>query len=107
MAFQDSINASEAGGRAAHRIEIPADAIADASIGTLKLYAASSAHVIDGLDALLRCARLDQIGALFLLVDAIDQNAEQYYLRLGFRALPDQPSRLYFPLDDLRRSQRT
>ncbi|MFN8511788.1 MAG: GNAT family N-acetyltransferase [Thermomicrobiales bacterium] len=58
-------------------------------------------------DALLRCARLDQIGALFLLVDAIDQNAEQYYLRLGFRALPDQPSRLYFPLDDLRRSQRT
>jgi GNAT superfamily N-acetyltransferase len=26
-------------------------------------------------DALLRCARLEQIGALFLLVDAIDQHA--------------------------------
>jgi GNAT superfamily N-acetyltransferase len=57
-------------------------------------------------DALLRCARLDQVRALFLLVDAKDQAAEQFYDRLGFLALSDQPSRLYFPLDELRRGQR-
>jgi GNAT superfamily N-acetyltransferase len=57
-------------------------------------------------DALLRCARLDQIGALFLLVDAKDRATEQFYARLGFVALTDQPSRLFFPLDELRRNQR-
>jgi GNAT superfamily N-acetyltransferase len=56
-------------------------------------------------DALVRSARLDQVGALFLLVDAKDREAAGFYARLGFRPLREEPAQMYFVLEELRRKQ--
>jgi uncharacterized protein YfaS (alpha-2-macroglobulin family) len=50
VAFQDRLLP----GRVQHRLEIPANAIADASVAGLKIYPAMSSHVIEGLDSMLR-----------------------------------------------------
>lgn len=55
-------------------------------------------------DALVRCASLAEIGALFLVADAKDEEAAAFYRHLGFLALLDQPRRHLFVLDDLRRA---
>ena len=53
-------------------------------------------------DALQRCAPLDQIGALFMVVDAKKVALQPFYERLGFHSFPDQPRRLFFVLATLR-----
>jgi GNAT superfamily N-acetyltransferase len=39
-----------------------------------------------------------QAGGIGLFVDAIDQQAAQYYLHYGFQAIPDNPLLLFFPI---------
>jgi len=48
--FQDRMR----GDHVTHELTIPADAIADASIATLKAYPSAATHVIEGLDSMLR-----------------------------------------------------
>src|SRR5581483_4641264 len=50
LSFQDSLGA----GAAHHQLTIPDNAIADASLATLKIYPAMATHVIEGLDSMLR-----------------------------------------------------
>jgi GNAT superfamily N-acetyltransferase len=57
-------------------------------------------------DAIRRCASQETVGALFLVVDAKDDNLVGYYRELGFLSVSDQPRRLCYPLSDLRRSLR-
>ncbi|MSP62505.1 MAG: hypothetical protein EXR72_19670 [Myxococcales bacterium] len=49
VSFQDRL----APGSARHRLEIPANAIADASMAQLKVYPGMATHVIEGLDSML------------------------------------------------------
>lgn len=53
-------------------------------------------------DALVRCAALEEIGSLFLVADAKDDEAAAFYAHLGFFPLTDQPQRHLFALADLR-----
>ena len=54
-------------------------------------------------DALQRSLQIsDQLGALFVVVDAKDTDAQAFYERFGFRSFPDQPRRLFLPLASLR-----
>jgi GNAT superfamily N-acetyltransferase len=57
-------------------------------------------------DALHRCASQETVGALFLIVDAKDDDLVSYYRELGFLSISDQPQRLCYPLSDLRRTLR-
>lgn len=50
------------------------------------------------VDALARAQRIHaEAGGIGLFVDAIDEQAAGYYLRFGFRAIPDNPLLLFFP----------
>ena len=50
------------------------------------------------VDALNRAQRIcAEAGGIGLFVDAIDEQAAGYYLRFGFRAIPDSPLLLFFP----------
>jgi GNAT superfamily N-acetyltransferase len=50
------------------------------------------------VDALARARRIyTEAGGIGLFVDAIDEQAMGYYLRFGFRAIPDSPLLLFFP----------
>jgi A-macroglobulin TED domain/Alpha-2-macroglobulin family/MG2 domain/A-macroglobulin receptor binding domain/Macroglobulin domain MG3 len=51
VSFQDAMGRP---GAARHEFHVPDDAIADASIATLKIYPAMATHVVEGLDSLLR-----------------------------------------------------
>lgn len=51
-------------------------------------------------DAAARTISSD-IGAHFLVVDAIDDGAGRFYHHLGFRYIPDNPKRLFIPLKTL------
>ena len=56
-------------------------------------------------DALRRSLRIsDQLGALFVVVDAKDDAARAFYERFLFRAFPDQPHQLFLPLATLRQA---
>lgn len=51
------------------------------------------------LDALARSlAASATIGAAAVIVDAKDDAARRFYVRYGFESLPDQPQRLFLPL---------
>jgi len=50
------------------------------------------------IDALVRTERIyAEAGGIALFVDAIDEQAVGYYLRFGFRTLPDNPLLLFLP----------
>ncbi len=50
------------------------------------------------VDALSRAKRIyAEAGGIGLFVDAIDEKAVGYYLRFGFRAIPDNPLLLFLP----------
>lgn len=50
------------------------------------------------VDALARAERIyAEAGGIGLFVDAIDEQAAGYYLRFGFRMVPDDPLLLFFP----------
>jgi ribosomal protein S18 acetylase RimI-like enzyme len=49
------------------------------------------------IDALSRSFRTE-IGAVAVVVDAIDTAAQQFYERLGFTLLPDRSNRLFLPM---------
>lgn len=51
-------------------------------------------------DALVRSYRFD-IGAIAVIVDAIDDGARSFYERFGFRLLPDYGNRLFLPMADV------
>lgn len=54
------------------------------------------------LDAVIRATRAEP--AIFaLVVDAKDDNAHNFYTRLGFRPLTSRPSSLYWPVSDAAR----
>lgn len=51
------------------------------------------------LDALFRSlSQSAQIGAMAVVVDAIDEPARQFYEHFGFQPLVDHPGRLYLPM---------
>jgi GNAT superfamily N-acetyltransferase len=50
------------------------------------------------VDALVRAERIHvEAGGIGLFVDAIDERAAGYYLRYGFRTIPDNPRLLFLP----------
>ncbi len=49
------------------------------------------------LDALTRSYRTE-IGAVAVIVDALDTAAQQFYERFGFTLLPDRGNRLFLPM---------
>ena len=51
-------------------------------------------------DAATRAITSD-IGAHFLIVDALDEDAAAFYAHHGFRHIPDEPNRLFIPLSVL------
>jgi GNAT superfamily N-acetyltransferase len=51
-------------------------------------------------DALYR-AVASEIASFAVVVDAKDEAARQFYLRESFLPLPDQPTKLFRPMDDL------
>lgn len=51
-------------------------------------------------DALYRAVRSD-IAAFAVIVDAKDENARRFYERESFLPLPDQPMKLFRPMDDI------
>ncbi len=54
-------------------------------------------------DALQRSLGIsEQLGALFVIVDAKDDAARAFYERFGFRPFPDRPRGLFLPLTTLR-----
>lgn len=51
------------------------------------------------LDALRRAWQVTaQIGSLWVIVDAGNDRARQFYARYGFLSLPDSPMRLFLPM---------
>jgi predicted GNAT family N-acyltransferase len=56
-------------------------------------------HVL--LDALRRCLRAG-IGIKVVVVDALHEQAAQFYLHYGFRQFEDSPLRLYLPMTYVR-----
>ncbi len=56
-------------------------------------------------DAMLRVLRVSEdIGVRALIVDAIDDEAHQFYLRNGLVSFPDNPMRLMILMKDVRAS---
>lgn len=54
-------------------------------------------------DALQRIQRLaDEIGICAVEVDAIDESAERFYQRYGFKSLLDDPKHLFLPMHVVR-----
>ncbi|NOT11192.1 MAG: GNAT family N-acetyltransferase [Methylococcaceae bacterium] len=54
------------------------------------------------VDALTRARRIyTEAGGIGLFVDAIDEQAAGYYLRLGFQAAPDNPLLLFLSVKDV------
>ncbi|GLI28571.1 N-acetyltransferase GCN5 [Agromyces rhizosphaerae] len=54
-------------------------------------------------DAMLRCvAAADAVGALAIVVDAIDDDAVAFYVRWGFTLMPDSRRCLYLLMKDVR-----
>jgi GNAT superfamily N-acetyltransferase len=55
------------------------------------------------LDALARCVRVaDDLGIAVVIIDAKHDQAKAFYLRYGFKTLPDQPLTLWLLLPTLR-----
>lgn len=55
------------------------------------------------LDALARCVRVaDDLGIAVAVIDAKHEKAKAFYLRNGFKTLPDQPLTLWLLLPTLR-----
>jgi len=55
------------------------------------------------LDALARCVRVaDDLGIAVVIIDAKHEQARAFYLRYGFKTLPDQPLTLWLLLPTLR-----
>jgi predicted GNAT family N-acyltransferase len=56
------------------------------------------------LDALRRCEYLAQkIGIRAVEVDAMDESAQRFYEKYGFRSLTDDPRHLFLPLQVIRK----
>lgn len=54
------------------------------------------------MDALYRSwSTSDQIGSVAVVVDAIDDKAVMFYNRYGFILFPNQPQRLFIPMDTI------
>jgi GNAT superfamily N-acetyltransferase len=82
-------------------------------VGTVLLarLAVHSASRAQGLGALLLAEALrkavtagEAAAARLVVVDAIDEDAERFYARHGFIAVPEHPSRLYRRMKDVRMS---
>lgn len=56
------------------------------------------------LDALFRgLEQVAQVGAFAVVVDAIDENAVEFYKHFGFQPFVDHPNRLFIPLATIAR----
>ena len=56
-------------------------------------------------EAVYRTALIaDQAGVIGLFVDAKDAAARQFYLRYGFLEIPEQPLKLFLPIETIRRA---
>ena len=55
-------------------------------------------------DALERCLSIQQLhlGAVVVVVDAVDEHASQFYQRVGFMPFDAIPNRLYLPIATIR-----
>jgi len=52
------------------------------------------------VDALRRSFEIE-LGAVVIVVDAIDEAAQRFYEHFGFALLPDRGNRLYIPMSDV------
>ncbi len=56
------------------------------------------------VDALRRAMHIaEQVGIRTVEVDAVDENARQFYLHFGFRSLNDDPRHLFLPIHEIRK----
>ena len=56
------------------------------------------------IDALLRSLdEMQNIGALGVLVDAIDDEARRFYEKYGFRVAEESPLRLFYPMKKIKK----
>lgn len=56
------------------------------------------------VDALRRSLQIsEQVGIRAVEVDALDDNARNFYLKFGFRPLLDDPRHLFLPMQEIRR----
>jgi hypothetical protein len=56
-------------------------------------------------DVFRRCiAAADIVGGRFIVLDALDENAERLYASMGFQALPSQPRRMVISMEKVRKS---
>jgi len=56
-------------------------------------------------EAVYRTALIaDQAGVVGLFVDAKNEAARQFYLRYGFLEIPEQPFKLFLPIETIRKS---
>ena len=56
-------------------------------------------------EAVYRTALIaDQAGVIGLFVDAKNDTARQFYQRYGFLAIPEQPLKLFLPIETIRRT---
>lgn len=56
-------------------------------------------------EAVYRTALIaDQAGVIGLFVDAKNEAAQQFYLRYGFLAIPEQPLKFFLPVETIRRA---
>jgi GNAT superfamily N-acetyltransferase len=56
-------------------------------------------------EAVYRTALIaDQAGVIGLFVDAKNEAARQFYLRYGFLEIPEQPLKLFLPIETIRKS---
>ncbi len=55
------------------------------------------------VDALRRASQIsEQVGIRAVEVDAINDEARQFYIKFGFRSLRDDPKHLYMPIHEIR-----
>lgn len=56
------------------------------------------------LDAFNRCIRLtDDLGVFAIIVDSKEESTD-FYLKFGFQKFPNTPSRLFLPIDTIRKA---
>lgn len=99
-----SLNATEL--PEAQQRRLPRYPVPIATLGRLAIATNSQGQGLGSIliaDALRRVARAGQVLAVYaLVVDALNEQAGDFYRRFGFITLPGQPLKLFLPLDSFK-----
>ena len=88
-----------------HRRRLPKYPVPVAMLGRLAISKTSQGQGIGSIllaDALQRIARASQVMAVYaIVVDALNNQAAVFYRQFGFIPLPNQPLKLFLPMDSV------